>query len=150
MNRLNIIIFDWKRTLYDPDERILLDGAIELLEFLKAKDIPMILIGKGGEDMKQEVECLGVARFFQHIVFAEGAKDPELFKVYINQDNAKSTLFIGDRVRSELEIGNKLGATTIWAKQGKFATEEPINDNQKPDYTVSSLNDCKRIILSLN
>jgi len=150
MNRLNIIIFDWKRTLYDPDEKILLDGAVELLEFLKAKDIPMILIGKGGEDMKQEVERLGVARFFQHIVFAEGLKDPELFKAYIDQDNSKSTLFIGDRVRSELEIGNKLGATTIWVKQGKFATEEPINGNQKPDYIVSFLGDCKRIILSLN
>lgn len=147
---IKTVIFDWKRTLYDPDERILLDGAIELLEFLKAKDIPMILIGKGGEDMKQEVERLGVDKFFQQIVFAEGAKDLELFKAYIDQDNSKSTLFIGDRVRSELEIGNKLGATTIWIKQGKFATEEPINGNQKPDYTVSSLNDCKRIILSLN
>ncbi len=35
----------------------------------------------------------------------------------------KKTIFIGDRVRSELEIGNKLGATTIWVKQGIFADE---------------------------
>lgn len=147
---IKTVIFDWKRTLYDPDKKVLLDGAVELLEFLKAKDIPMVLIGKGGEDMKQEVERLGVGKFFQHIVFAEGAKDLELFKAYIDQDNSKSTLFIGDRVRSELEIGNKLGATTIWVKQGKFAMEEPVNGNQKPDYIVSSLDDCKRIILSLD
>ena len=43
------IIFDWKRTLYNPDEMTLISGAKELLDLVKEENIPMILIGKGGE-----------------------------------------------------------------------------------------------------
>jgi len=49
------LIFDWKRTLYDPDTKTLIKGALDLLEYLKNKNIPMVLIGKGKEDMNEEV-----------------------------------------------------------------------------------------------
>lgn len=143
---INLVIFDWKRTLYDPDRKKLIEGAIELLEFITSKDIPMILIGKGGEDMQQEVDQLGVRKYFKHIIFAEGEKDPQVFKDHISKDYPKATILIGDRVRSELEIGKKLGATTIWVKQGKFGTELPENSNQEPDYIVDSLAECLNVI----
>lgn len=132
------IVFDWKRTLYDPDKKELITGAIKLLEYLKDQNIPLVLIGKGGEDMNDEVNRLGVREYFKEIIFTEGEKDPKVFAKYLT-DPPKNTLFIGDRVRSELEIGNKLGATTIWIKQGKFAVETPENEEQQPNYTVYSL-----------
>src|SRR3989338_11454342 len=138
---ISSIIFDWKRTLYDPDSKALINGAKDLLVFCQNKNIPMILIGKGKEDMNEEVKKLGVKKYFKEIIFAEGVKDPKVFVKYVSS-NPKETVFVGDRVRSELEIGNKLGATTIWVRQGKFATEEPENKDQKPDYTVLSLTDC--------
>ena len=58
-------------------------------------------------------------------------------------------MLIGDRVRSELEIGNKLGATTIWVKQGKFADELSENKDQKSDYEVTSLNGCLKLLKTL-
>lgn len=143
------IIFDWKRTLYDPDNKVLIDGATDLLGFIKGKNIPMVLVGKGGDDMQQEVDRLGVGVSFQNIVFAQGEKDPNTFAAYVSKDDPKKTLFIGDRVRSELEIGNELGAITIWVKQGKFAQEEPENKQQEPDYTVTSLNDCLNLLKGL-
>lgn len=143
------VIFDWKRTLYDPDRKILIDGAPELLDLIKSKNIPIILIGKGGEDMQQEVERLGVGKYFRQIVFAEGEKDPQVFVPFISKDDPKRTLFIGDRVRSELEIGKKLGATTIWVKQGKFTLEKPENEYQEPKYMVSDLVECKKLLNSL-
>lgn len=143
---IGIIIFDWKRTLYDPDNKSLIEGAVNLLEFIKNKNIPMVLAGKGGEDMQQEVSRLGMKKYFKEIIFAEGEKDPEVFQLLITKDDNKKTFFIGDRVRSELEIGNKLGATTIWVKQGKFAREEPITEIQYPNYTVSSLTQCIRLL----
>lgn len=51
-------------------------------------------------------------------------------------------------MRSELLIGNKLGVITIWVKQGKFAVEEPETEQQKPDYTISNLIDCLKLIES--
>lgn len=142
---IKLIIFDWKRTLYDPDIKKLIPGALEILEFIKSKNIPMILIGKGGEDMQEEVNRLGVRKYFKETVFAEGDKDPKIFAKYLTEP-PKNTLLIGDRVRSELEIGNKLGATTVWIKQGKFAGEEPGTKEQEPDYTVLSLVDCLKLV----
>ena len=143
------IIFDWKRTLYDPETQELIAGAVEVLEFVKNKNISLVLIGKGGDDMKDEVERLGVRKYFSEIVFAEGDKDPNIFASHISKYKPEDVIVIGDRVRSELEIGNKLGATTIWVKQGKFAEEKPLNQEQSPDYTSSSLKDCLKLISNL-
>lgn len=143
------IIFDWKRTLYDPDTKELIAGAKELLELLNNKNVPMVLIGKGGDDMQEEVDRLGVDKYFQKIVFTQGEKDPNTFLPFVSKEDPIRTVFIGDRVRSELEIGNKLGATTIWVKQGKFVTEEPESEDQKPDYTRTSLKECISLMESL-
>lgn len=143
---IHSIVFDWKRTLYDPDDKRLIDGAKELLQLLKQHNIPMILIGKGGSDMYDEVERLGIKNFFKDILFQEGQKEISIFNPYISKTNSKSTFFIGDRIRSELEIGNSLQATTIWVKQGKFAAEEPLNDLQKPSYILHSLPELEKFL----
>lgn len=132
------IIFDWKRTLYDPDQKVLLSGSLKLLEFIRSKKINMILIGKGRDDMGQEVARLKVKKYFKEIIFAEGEKDIQVFKNFIGK-NPKNTLVIGDRVKSELEIGKKLGALTFWLRQGKFANEEPGYKNQMPDFIATNL-----------
>lgn len=149
MNKLNIIIFDWKRTLYDPDNKVLTEGALSLLEFISSKNIPMVLIGKGGREMNEEVNRLGVKKYFKQVIFSEGPKDQNKFASFISED-PRQAFFIGDRVRSELEIGKKLGATTIWVRQGKFALEEPLNKDQIPDYTVLSLTDCLKLVSCLD
>jgi len=143
------IIFDWKRTLYNPDEKVLISGAKELLDLVKEKNIPMILIGKGGEDMESELERLKMRDYFSDVFFQEGEKDIELFRKYVDVNNPKSTIIIGDRVRSELQIGNILGATTIWVRQGKFADEEPENASQKPDFVVRELGEIKEVLEKL-
>jgi ribonucleotide monophosphatase NagD (HAD superfamily) len=137
------IIFDWKRTLYDPDSRSLIAGAKEVLELARQNNIPLVLIGKGGDDMQAEVDRLGVREFFTDVIFREGSKDANLFESKVSKEDPRNTLFIGDRVRSELAIGTMLHVTTIWIRQGKFAGEEPENEAQKSAYTFSSLAELK-------
>jgi FMN phosphatase YigB (HAD superfamily) len=140
------VIFDWKRTLYNPDDKTLIDGGLEVLALLKQKKIPVVLIGKGNNDMYEEVERLGIKDFFSDIVFREGEKESNMFTAYISKTNPRETLFIGDRVRSELEVGNRLGVTTIWIRQGKFAEEDPLHDGQKPTIIVNSLVELKEFL----
>lgn len=135
------IIFDWKRTLYDPDEDVLLDGAREILEWAAEHHIQCILIGKGGPEMSDKVVQFGLHRLFDEIQFVGAEKDPQTFNHFINQAQPLATLVVGDRARAEIEIGNQLGATTIWVKQGKFAVEEPLNETQQADFVVNSLRD---------
>jgi phosphoglycolate phosphatase-like HAD superfamily hydrolase len=136
---INSIIFDWKRTLYDPDTSTLIDGAIELLNYFSRLNIPLYLIGKGQQKMHDETVRLDVAKYFQDIIFVEGSKDPNDFFKYMKMNERDKTLIIGDRIKSELKVGNTLGATTIWIKQGKFANEKPETVDEIPNYTVNNL-----------
>jgi len=111
-----LVIFDWKRTLYDPDTKKL--------------------------DMANEVKKLQVGNFLKKIVFVDTEKNVEVYKPFIPLNKKREVFFVGDRVRSELEVGKKLGARTVWLKQGKFANELPQNKFQKPDFTISSLKEC--------
>lgn len=146
---MKTIIFDWKQTLYDPETKLLIDGALELLEFLKQSDVTLALVGKGGQDMHDEIKRLGVKDYFSHVNFREGPKDPSLYTSLMEKKVPKATIFIGDRVRSELAVGNSLGATTIWVKQGEFAAEEPGNPMELPTHTVNSLNELKEFLQRL-
>ena len=133
------IIFDWKRTLYDPDSKMLIEGTLQLLKFLKQKNTELILIGKGGDDMNQEVKRLKIQEYFSEVIFQEGKKDKTIFDAFVSKKNPQSTIIIGDRVRSELEIGNLLKTITIWVRQGKFSEEKPLNEVQEPSFTVASI-----------
>lgn len=143
---MKTVIFDWKQTLYNPDDKNLIDGAVDILSLLKDKGMYLAVIGKGSTDMYDEVERLGVKHYFNHIAFREGDKDVSLFEEIVNKAGAAETLFVGDRVRSELAVGNSLGCRTIWIRQGKFANEGPENDTQQPTYTVTSLRGAMRLI----
>lgn len=143
---MKTLIFDWKRTLYDPETKSLINGAVDILTFLREKGIYLAVVGKGDTDMYEEVERLGVKDYFSHVAFREGTKDTDLFEEVVNREGSDQTVFIGDRVRSELEVGNLLGCRTIWVRQGKFADEAPENKNQEPTYTVASLTEAKQLI----
>lgn len=144
MDILNIrsVIFDWKGTLYDSTKWELFDGALPLLDFFHERGIPLVLIGKGGDDMHREVDRLGVKKYFSTVLFREGEKDVEQFSSFIDSESPAATLCVGDRVQSEIRVGNQLGATTLWVRQGKFVDQEPSLPEEKPNFTVSSLREC--------
>lgn len=146
---MKIVIFDWKRTLYDPDNKVLMKGALEVLSLLKKKNIPLVLVGKGNHEMHDEVEKLGVRKYFLRVDFREGPKQPGFFTDYIDKKSPQETIIVGDRIQSELEIGNTLGATTIWVKQGKFSKEKPQTKKQTPSYIVHSLYELKILFLEI-
>jgi FMN phosphatase YigB (HAD superfamily) len=143
---LTSIIFDWKRTLYDPDRQTLVDGAVDVLSYFYDRKILLYLIGKGNVEMYDETNRLDVAKYFTDILFVESTKDTKDFIKYIDVNNPQNTWVIGDRIRSEIAVGKSIGATTIWIKQSKFAGEIPENDSQKPNFIIENI----REILELN
>lgn len=132
-------IFDWKRTLYDPQTHGLIDGALDVLKWLQSQQAKVVLIGKGTQDMYDEVDRLGVKAYFSYIHFREGPKDISLYTQFIDIPRPKDTVIIGDRITSEISVGNSLGATTIWIRQGKFADEAPTQPQQQPNHTITAL-----------
>lgn len=141
-------IFDWKRTLYNPESRQLIAGSIAVLQFLKGSGEQLSLVGKGSDDMHSEVARLGVRAFFDTVTFREGDKDEALFADLVDPVSPEKTVIIGDRARSEIAVGSSLGATTIWVRQGRFANEEPEYPAQQPSYTIYSLEELIPLIQS--
>lgn len=134
--------------MYDPDAKILISGAQNILTFIKDRDINAVVIGKGGEEMYAEVARLGIGSYFKDIIFNEG-KEEEQFVPFIAAATPKHTHVVGDRIKAEITIGNKLGATTIWVKQGKFSTEEPETPEEQPTHIVSSLEELYQLFQTI-
>ena len=141
------IIFDFMRTLYDPDSHILVDGALEILEYLRQRPFKLFVIGRGSASRQKLLERHALSKYFEDIYFSEH-KDVALFQKCVDRSHLPPEDFfvVGDRVRSEISIGNDMGMTTIWLRNGRFAGEEPRTDMEEPDHTIRRLSDLQEIL----
>lgn len=137
-----IIIFDFNRTLYDPEQERIMPEALTILEYLSSKNYELILVSRAVQNRKVLINKLGITPYFNKIIIANN-KSLKLFNKIIG---AKPTVIIGDRVKTEITLGNQLGATTIWFKNGKFKDEIPNNNMEKPNYIITNLKQIKTIL----
>ena len=116
------IIFDYNRTLYNPDTRALYPGILELLGKL-AKKHHLYLVSREEFGREFQLDAFGLKPLFQRIMLI-GTKTPEVFKTLV--DNHPDVLVVGDRVRDEIRIGRELRYRTVWLQQGFFQKEIPL------------------------
>lgn len=135
------IIFDYNRTLFDPETGALYPGVPGLLKVL-SKQYDLFLISKNEPGRKEKFEKMNIKKYFQKVVFVE-KKTKQLFEDLSN--NSRDVFVVGDRVREEILLGNILGFITIWVKQGKFACELPIKE-QTPQYTIKNIQELQNIL----
>lgn len=146
------IVFDYGRTLADADTNQLFPGAEEILENLHAKGFKMAVMSRTSDPKKRlgEFKKYNLDRYFQVFVALpkEGTKkfDGVLQQLGVKPENC---VVVGDRIKSEIVEGNKIGLTTIWVRQGKFADELPETPQEEPSYTVKSLEEIIPLIDSL-
>jgi len=142
----HIIVFDFNRTLYDPDHKTLIPHAQEILDTARAKGYTLVLLSKAGPDREQLVKENGLDGYFAETIFT-GAKTHELFEQIAEHHQADKTrsYVIGDRAQGEIKHGHEGGWNTIWLKAGRFEDELPDPD-KKPDYIISNLDEALRII----
>ena len=136
------IIFDYNRTLYDPETKSFYPGAVALVSALALKH-ELYLISRREPERANYLEQSGLKELFTDIAFVE-EKTVALFQRFAGGD--KNTVVIGDRVTEEITIGNRLGLRTVWLKQGKFAAELPGNATEMPTETINCLADISALI----
>lgn len=134
------IVFDWKRTLLDPERATLLPNARLVLRTLHHQGFDLILIGKGEGDMEDTIDRLGARSFFSAVHFVP-QKNDSLFRQYIPAANPETTLAVGDRAQKEIVLAKSLGAKAIWLRAGIFRDELPLPDLQPDEiiYEIGSL-----------
>ena len=138
------IIFDFKSTLYNPEQERLMAQTKKILTQLKNKKYSLVLISMDTPDIKKIINSLGITQFFNQIVITN-KKTEKLLKKFIKKEPIENYI-VGDRIKKEITIGNQLNYTTIWLKKGKFSNELPSNNIEKPDYIINELIEILKII----
>jgi len=136
------IIFDYNRTIFNPEIDALYTGVLELLKELSDRH-SLVLVSKDEIGRENKLKDFGIAQYFENTVFVK-EKTNEVFKNLVKDD--EKVLVIGDRVRGEISVGNQLGFITIWVKQGKFANEIPQNQNEIPNHAIDEIKQLSEII----
>ena len=142
-----IIIFDFNRTIYDPDAGELVPGVRFVLRTLLRRGFVLYLISRAGESRKRLMGELNVKKYFRRVVIAPEKRKRDFDRLAGSKSvNKEESFVVGDRVRKEIAIGNSLGLKTIWVRSGRFARETSRKKIERPDYTVKSLRDVLLII----
>lgn len=141
-----LIIFDFNRTIYDPERKRLIGGSVFVLKKLKKHGLELYLMTRQEKNRKQLIKNLGIQKYFSKIIFTQ-EKTYLNFKKLLGKKNHIETYVIGDRVMEEIKIGNCLKLKTIWLKQGKFSNEKPSESIEIPDFTIKKIQDALKIVL---
>lgn len=132
------VLFDFNRTLYNPDTDALNEYARELLSHLQQRGIPLFMVCKGGEERKKKIEELGLLPFFQRVIVTERKGLVDFFSCRSEYPDAQ-WIAIGDRLVEELRYAKEAGMETVWFRNGRFAHEQPAQTGIHPGYVVFNL-----------
>lgn len=146
-------IFDYGRTLHDPEMDRLYPESRKVLGQLKEMGLKLGLVsrGKNIERRYQDFKRFDLESYFEliQVVGQEGKKEFEPFIDDLGIKDCSKVAIVGDRVKSEILEGNKLGCITIWLRRGKFRDELAENIDEEPDFIIYSLTEIVPILRSI-
>lgn len=125
----------------------LIDGAIELLDYLKPKYNIHILSNGFTEMQYIKMETAGLSGYFDKVILSDevgvNKPHPDLFthalkEIGVNKDNV---MMIGDNLFTDIEGAYNSGIDQIWFNPA----HKPVKDFQ-PTYIVDKLSDIKCIL----
>ncbi len=118
----------------------------ETLDQLKEK-YKLILITAGIHSrQKKKIDILGIRDKFDQIIINDIEKDPDKssdFEKVIEDYGFQPSEFVvvGDRLYTEIFIGNRRGMKTVQMKFGKYKKMKPKDRFEEPDYIIEKISD---------
>ncbi len=123
-----------------PTKNKLVDGAIELLEYLRPKYNMYILSNGFKELQSRKMQTSGIYKYFDALILSEdiGVNKPnrELFEYALQKTSSKleESIMIGDMFETDI-----IGAANIGMEQIYFNPKERNDNPFEPTYTVTHL-----------
>jgi|SRR3989344_8401197 len=142
---MSLVIIDFNGTVFDPFRDRLMLGAKELLDGLKKREVPIVVVSKQELSSGETLDRLGIANYFSEVAWVE-QKTGEQFREIMVRHGAKpeETYVIGDYLASEIRAGVEAGAFTIHYKGGHRSSLE--ESSIQPNTAVDSLADALKYI----
>lgn len=135
-----LIIFDFNRTLFDPDEGSLVSGVHETLAHLQRAGATLYLVSRLEPGRADMLKRLRLDSYFAGTAFVE-EKSVELFENILQKHPVprERVYVVGDHLHGEIRHGNTCLFRTIWLKRGKFQTLTPEVPEDVPWRTITNL-----------
>lgn len=142
------VIFDFMRTLYNPEEGRLYYGVLEILDQFLELNLKLGLVTYGSAGKKLLLEQLGLSTIFHWYQVVE-VKTPYIFMTFVKKYglDTKDVLVVGDLVTEEIAIGKDLGMKTVWVKQNPHSISNKTE--LVPDYTIDNIMLLEYVVTSL-
>lgn len=143
------LIFDFGRTIYDKDNNCLFPKITEVFEYCRTNGYKLFMISNYETGREEIIRDSGVRKYFDKIVVTKGKNKKDFLRCISGVGlEPKDVLVVGDRIKSEIRIGNELGADTVWFKHGKYSGVKPENYAEKPTHTIIRLQQLFDILTS--
>ncbi len=130
------------------EQKILVPGAIELLDYLTAKGYPLYILSNGfAEVQSRKLESGGIAHYFRRLILSDeiGVTKPDrrLFDYALQQIGAKPSevLIVGDNYDADILGAMNAGWNAVYFNRDNLAIS-----GVQPHYVVTSLGELKNIL----
>jgi FMN phosphatase YigB (HAD superfamily) len=128
-------------------------GSLPLLRFLAKSGVRNFIVSFGEPKTQHaKVKALGLDRepSIEKIYFADRnnvlTKEAAFRKI---QKRTRLTpaeiLVVGDRPAREIRAGRELGMHTVRLRHGEFKSQEPVGQEEEPDYVVKTIAEVRKL-----
>ena len=132
-----------------PKQLYLIDGALEVLKYLKSQGYQLSIISNGFSEVQyKKIENTGLSEYFYKIFLSGEVKTPkpgpEIFEYAVKSTNARKrkSLMIGDDWEVDVCGANNFGIDAVYFNQKQIGSKK-IRSNMKKTvriYHIESLN----------
>ncbi|MBI4032321.1 HAD hydrolase-like protein [Candidatus Berkelbacteria bacterium] len=151
---IRAIIFDWGRTLHDPEGRRIYPDAIETIPQLAERYRLAIctIVGTSTESVRVlKVRTSPIGRFFRSVRSTTVAQVKDLLFEKTLDDLGlvpAEVVVVDDRVKRGVAWANRVGATSVWLHRpgGKFSDELPTAETGQPTYIITALDELPGVL----
>lgn len=130
----------------------LFPDVISTLTKLKDKGIKLGLVTSGVYSRQiNKIKELSVEDYFDKIViddYEQGSTKEDDFLELLEFFDVTSDecVSIGDRLHSEIKVGNQMGMTTVRIRHGRFKDEKSKNELENPDFNIDNISEVLGVI----
>ena len=132
------------------------DDAVSTIETLIERGLKIALVTTGRRNRQlSKIERTGLTTFFAEgsnlFIHEEGDDQPDkqhqLEMALASGDLVpEETLSVGDKLDSDIAVGNRIGLVTVRFRHGRQKDLEPSAPEERPDYDIHALSEILTII----
>jgi len=128
--------------------------VVPTLDWLKDNGFSLFLVSSGNPARQQrKLDQLGIEDFFDEVhLTADDSDKSSVFSEIMRRRKLSpdEVICVGDRIQSEIKIGNALEISTIRILHGRFSELTPSSPQENPRFSIKAVGELRPLIEGLS